>query len=106
MEDFTIRWVCVNFCRFFPHLQFIDLLCWCHSVTTANSSYVTDGETQVNQDLMWQCVHNYPGDGDVFCGDSGLKHGAENITDIVDRFCLFFDKHCESVIQDTSRYTD
>jgi hypothetical protein len=34
------------------------------------------------------------------------KHGAENITDIVDRFCLFFDKHGESVIQDTSRYTD
>jgi hypothetical protein len=51
-------------------------------------------------------MHSYSGDGDVFSGDSGLKHGAENITDIVDHFCLFFDKHCESVIQDTSKYTD
>jgi hypothetical protein len=51
-------------------------------------------------------MHNYSGDVDVFCGDSGLIRGAENITDIVDHFRLFFDKHCESVIQDTSRYTD
>jgi len=51
-------------------------------------------------------MHNYSGDVYMFCGDSGLKHGAENITDIVDCFHLFFDKHCESVIQDTSRYTD
>ena len=51
-------------------------------------------------------MHSYSRDGDVFCGDSGLKHGSENITDIVDRFCLFFDEYCESVIQDNSRYTD
>jgi len=104
MEDFTIRRVCVSFCRFFPQLQFIDPLCWCHSITTANISCVCLMMKLVNQDLMWQCMHNYSGDGDVFCGDSGLKHGTENIMDIVDHFHLFFDKHRASIIQDTSRY--
>ena len=45
---------------------------------------------------MWQCMHHYSGDGDVFCDDSGLKHGAEHVTDIVDHFHMFFDKHCKS----------
>ena len=43
----------------------------------------------------------------MFCGDFGLKNGAENITGNVDCLQLFFDKNLvQIIVKEINRYVD
>jgi len=51
-----------------------------------------DEELILHQDFRWGTMDNYTGHREVFSCDYGVKNGAENLSDIVQCFELFFDK--------------
>ena len=51
-----------------------------------------DEEETLHQDCMWETMDNYRGPRELYNCDSGPRNGAENISDIVEHFELFFDK--------------
>jgi len=51
-----------------------------------------DEEEIFHLDFRWETMDNYTGHREVFSCDFGPRNGAENISDIVECFELFFDK--------------
>jgi len=51
-----------------------------------------DEEEIVHRDFRWETMDNYTGHREVFSCDFGPRNGAENVSDIVQCFELFFDK--------------
>jgi len=51
-----------------------------------------DEEEILHGDFRWETMDNYTGHREVFSCDSGARNGAENLSDIVQCFELFFDK--------------
>jgi hypothetical protein len=48
-------------------------------------------EEILHQDFVWETMDNYTGHREVFSCDFGPRNGAENVSDIVECFELFFD---------------
>ena len=46
----------------------------------------------MHRDFRWETMDNYTGHREVFSCDFGPRNGAENVSDIVQCFELFFDK--------------
>ena len=51
-----------------------------------------DEEEILHRDFRWEAMHNYTGHSEVCSCDFGPRNGAENVSDIVQCFELFFDK--------------
>ena len=49
-----------------------------------------DEEEILHQDFLWETMDNYIGHREVFSCDFGPRNGAENVSDIVEYFELFF----------------
>jgi len=49
---------------------------------------------------------NFTGHREMFSCDFGPRNGAENVSDIVQCFELFFDKEIIQIIRKTNRYTE
>ena len=52
----------------------------------------SDEEEILHRDFRWESMDNYTGHREVFSCDFGPRNGAENVSDIVQCFELFFDK--------------
>ena len=51
-------------------------------------------------------MSNYTGHRDVFSYNFGPRNGAENVSDIVQCFELFFDKDIQQIVRGTNRYAE
>jgi len=66
-----------------------------------------DEEEIVHRDFRWETMDNYTGHREVFSCDFGPRNGAENVSDIVQCFELFFDKEIiQQIVRETNRYTE
>ena len=62
-----------------------------------------DEEETLHQDYMWEIMDNYRGLKELYNCDFGPSNGAENISDIVEHYELFFDKE---IVWETNRYEE
>jgi len=61
-------------------------------------------EEILHQDFRWETMDTYTGHREVFSCDFGLRNGAENVSDIVQCFELFFDKEIiQQIVRETNR---
>jgi len=51
---------------------------------------INNEEEILHQDFLWETMDNYTGHREVFSCDFGPRNGAENVSDIVEYFELFF----------------
>ena len=52
-------------------------------------------------------MDNYKGNKKVFIHDFGSRNGAENVSDIVQCFQLFFDKEIiQEIVRESNRYAE
>jgi hypothetical protein len=66
-----------------------------------------DQEETLHQDCMWETTDNYWGHTEVFNCDFGPRNDAENISDIIECFDLFFDKEIvQEIIWETKRHKE
>jgi hypothetical protein len=66
-----------------------------------------DEEELLHQDFLWETMDNYTGHREVFSCDFGPRNGAENGSDIVECFDLFFDKELiQQIVTETNRYAE
>jgi len=66
-----------------------------------------DEEEILHRDFMWETRDNYTGHRKVFGCDFGPRNSAENVSDIVQCFELFFDKEIlQQIVRETNRYAE
>jgi len=66
-----------------------------------------DEEEILHRDFRWETVDNYAEHREVFSCDFWPKSGAENVSDIIQSFELFFDKEIiQQIVRETNRYTE
>jgi hypothetical protein len=66
-----------------------------------------DEEEILNQDFLWETMDNYTGHREGFSCDFGPRNGAENGSDIVECFDLFYDKELiQQIVTETNRYAE
>jgi len=66
-----------------------------------------DEEEILHWDFRWETMDNYTGHREVFSCDFGPRNGAENVSDIVQCFELFFDKEIiQQIVRETNRYAE
>ena len=67
----------------------------------------SDEEEILHRDFRWESMDNYTGHREVFSCDFGPRNGAENVSDIVQCFELFFDKEIiQQIVTETNRCTE
>jgi len=68
----------------------------------------SDGEEEIlHRDFWWETMDNYTGHREVFNCDFGPRNGAQNVSDIVQCFELFFDKEIiQQIVRETNRYIE
>jgi len=65
------------------------------------------GDEILHQDFVWETMDNYTGHREVFSCDFGTRNCAENVSDIVECFKLFFDKELvQQIVTETNRYAE
>ena len=66
-----------------------------------------DEEEVLHQDFRWEILDNYTGHREVFSCGFGPRNGAENISDVVHCFELFFDKEIiQQIVRETNGYAE
>jgi len=66
-----------------------------------------DEEEILHQDFVWETLDNYTGHREVFSCEFGPRNGAENVSDIVECYKLFFDKELiQQIVTETNRYAE
>jgi len=66
-----------------------------------------DEEEILHRDFRWETMDSYTGHREVFSCDFGPRNGAENVSDIVPCFELFFDKEItQQIVRETNRYAE
>ena len=66
-----------------------------------------DEEEILHRDFRWETMDNYKRHREVFSCDFGPRNGAENVSDIVQCFELFFDKEIiQQIVRENSRYEE
>jgi len=66
-----------------------------------------DEEKILHRDFGWEAMDNYTGHREVFSCDFGPRNGAENVSDVVQCFELFFDKEIiKQIIREANRYAE
>ena len=64
-------------------------------------------EELLHQDFLWETMDNYTGRREVFSCDFGPRNGAENVSDIVECFELFFDRELiQQIVTETNGYAE
>ena len=60
-----------------------------------------------HRDFRWEIMDNYTGHREVFSCDFLPRNGAENVSDIVECFGLFFDKEItQKIVRETNTYAE
>jgi hypothetical protein len=76
-----------------------------HSIINDNSD--EEEEEILHRNFRWETMDNYTGHREVFSCDFGPRNGAENVSDIVQCFELFFDKQIiQQIVRETNRYAE
>ena len=61
----------------------------------------------LHRDFRWETMDNYTGHREVFSCDFEPRNGAENVSDNVQCFELFFDKEIiQQIVRETNRYAE